>query len=223
MTTLRICFFGDSIVHGTKDPSTLGWPGRACAAGVAEGHDVTMYNLGIRGDTSEGVRARWHDEAERRVSAETSGALVFSFGLNDSLVDSDGNWRVEPNRTRENIAAVLHEAIAWLPTLVIGPAPVDDSRLPPQAPGGTRWVTDNARIRGVGLVMGEVAIAAAIPYLDVFSRLEHDPRWRAALVGSDSVHPPDGYAVIADLVTGWAAWQQLLATAPAFDAARAGR
>jgi lysophospholipase L1-like esterase len=46
MTTLRICFVGDSITTGTGDDDYLGWPGRLCAAERRRGHDISIYNLG---------------------------------------------------------------------------------------------------------------------------------------------------------------------------------
>jgi acyl-CoA thioesterase I len=210
VTTMRICFFGDSIVHGTKDPTTLGWPGRLCAGATAAGHDLTMYNLGVRGDTSRTVRRRWRQEAERRISPELAGRLVFSFGLNDALMDERGHWRVAPKRTIENAAAILRDAVTWLPTLMIGPAPVDDARLPPRGIDGLAWTSSNARIRGVSDVLADVAQTAQVPYLDIFGLLDGDARWKKALADSDSIHPPQGYPLIAELVAGWTPWQRLL-------------
>lgn len=62
MVALRICFGGNSITNGTGDDEYLGWPGRLCAAERARSHDFSHYNLGIRGDTSEMIEARWRDE-----------------------------------------------------------------------------------------------------------------------------------------------------------------
>ncbi|MGH6975830.1 MAG: GDSL-type esterase/lipase family protein, partial [Stellaceae bacterium] len=79
---LRIGFFGDSFVNGFGDPDSLGWVGRVGAAAIARGHDVTIYNAGIRGNTSTDVRDRWRDEAVHRLPAAHPRALVFSFGVN---------------------------------------------------------------------------------------------------------------------------------------------
>lgn len=57
--TIRICFIGDSITLGTGDAAMLGWPGRLGAIAWSQGHQVTVYNLGVRGETSEDeLRAR---------------------------------------------------------------------------------------------------------------------------------------------------------------------
>ena len=208
---VRIAFFGDSIVHGTKDPTTLGWPGRLCAQAAADGHDVTMYNLGVRGDTSTTLRRRWRSEARRRLSAELHGRLVFSFGLNDALMDEAMRWRVQPSQTVANASAILDEASRWLPTLLVGPAPVDDGRLPPQGTDGHTWTSSNPRIRAVSDALAAVAERAGVPYLDLFAALETDAPWSRALAASDSIHPPQGYGRIAEIVAGWAPWQRLLA------------
>ena len=59
MVQIRIGFVGDSITHGTGDETLLGWTYRVGQTEAAKGHDVTVYNLGIRADTSALVEARW--------------------------------------------------------------------------------------------------------------------------------------------------------------------
>src|SRR5262245_46811519 len=79
---MRICFIGDSLVAGTGDPEYLGWAGRISAAARRRGHDVTCYNLGIRGNTSAQILARWRSEAEARFVEGQDCRLIFSFGVN---------------------------------------------------------------------------------------------------------------------------------------------
>ena len=78
MTNTHICFFGDSFVNGTGDPTYLGWSGRVCAAMAHPG--LTYYNLGIRGNTSEQIEARWPAESSLTLSSRlrpSSGFLVW--------------------------------------------------------------------------------------------------------------------------------------------------
>ena len=63
----RVCFLGDSYVAGVGDSAALGWAGRVVAAARAEGHDLTAYNLGVRGETGGDILAR--------APAETAGGL----------------------------------------------------------------------------------------------------------------------------------------------------
>jgi acyl-CoA thioesterase-1 len=81
---MRICFFGESFVNGYGDPDGFGWVGRLCNGAREAGHDLTVYNCGIRGATSDVIHATWLREAEPRLSPVPDAAIVFSYGLNDS-------------------------------------------------------------------------------------------------------------------------------------------
>jgi acyl-CoA thioesterase-1 len=87
MTELRLCFVGDSLTLGTGDDEFLGWPGRVVQRERQAGHDLTMHNLGIRGNTTTQIEARWEAEARARLPETNPAALVFSFGCNDMAMD----------------------------------------------------------------------------------------------------------------------------------------
>jgi len=58
-----VCFIGDSLTQGIGDQRALGWVGRLAQASFA--HDparprnLTVYNLGLRGESSVAIQARW--------------------------------------------------------------------------------------------------------------------------------------------------------------------
>ena len=83
MTQIRIGFVGDSITHGTGDETLLGWTYRVGQAEAAKGHDVTVYNLGIRADTSALVEQRWDIEVNARLKPEMNCGTVWAIGIND--------------------------------------------------------------------------------------------------------------------------------------------
>lgn len=100
------------------------------------------------------------------------------------------------------------------PTLMIGPAPVDDDRPGPQLVAGVQQRIRNDDIRDLDGRLEVTAQGVAVPYLSVFAALEGDAGWRRAMLLGDGVHPSDeGYEVLAGLVDGWSAWQALLAIA----------
>jgi lysophospholipase L1-like esterase len=207
---IRVCFIGDSITNGYGDETMAGWPARVSAAANAAGHDVTAYNLGVRADTSELIRVRWRDEASRRLPDELNGALVISFGIND-CAQLDGVRRVEPARSEANARAVLAEAKAWLPTLFVGPTPIDGARSTPQLLPGHTLEIGNEPIEAMSKTLGAVAAELQVPYLDLFTRLSAEARWRDTMARGDGVHPPTaGYALIGGIVAAWAAWRALL-------------
>ncbi len=209
---LRVCFVGDSIVHGTVDPLGLGWPGRLSLSAARIGRPFTSYNLGVRGDTSEDVRRRWAAEVAYRLIDGIRGAVVFGFGLNDSLADPSGSWRVHPDRLSDNTRDILSRAAGQWPVLVVGPAPVDDSRLPPGLPSrvGPIWSTSNARIAEASARMSAVALELGIPFLALFAELVDLPEWLTTMAESDAVHPSSGYSLISDQFERWPAWLSLL-------------
>jgi len=195
MTQLRICFVGDSLTNGTGDHAFLGWPGRICRREVQAGHDITCYNLGIRAETTEMIRPRWRAECTPRLPDGFPGALVFSFGTNDTAEEA-GQTRVAAGRSVENARAMIAEAMDWKPALWIGPPPVRSF--------------SNARIAALSDAFAAAAADMGVPYLDLFTPLAGDSAWRAAV--GDGVHPPDnGYAIIAEWIAEWDAWRRWFA------------
>lgn len=191
---MRICFIGDSFINGTNDPDCLGWVGRACAQARRRDIDLTVYNLGIRRDTSVDMAARWQAEALARQPAGQPGLLVFSFGVNDSTVDETGRPRVALADSLAHAGAMLAEAARRHPTLMVGPPPIDDDDV-------------NARTRTLSAALASLCGDLGVPFLDIFTPLEHHPVWRREVATYDGAHPGTaGYAVLADLVTAWPDW-----------------
>src|SRR3954468_8388553 len=96
---LRVCFVGDSFVAGTGDPEHRGWVGRLAAATTAAGRVLTLYNLGVRRQTSEEVAARWAGECAARLPPGADCRVVVSVGVNDAT-EENGQRRVAPEQSR---------------------------------------------------------------------------------------------------------------------------
>lgn len=193
----RVCFFGDSFVNGTGDDEALGWVGRLCAAERRAGADLTVYNLGVRRDTSADVLGRWRAEAGLRLPAAVLGRLVFSFGLNDLARDEAGASRIAPARTLANAAEILGEASALWPTLMVGPPPITDD------------AGRNAEIVRLSADLGRLCADAGVPFLDLTAfAVEHLALWRAEAEAGDGIHPnAKSYAALAGVVGRWSAWR----------------
>ena len=70
-----LCFVGSSMTAGYGDPKGLGWVGRVVSRTQHPDLDLTAYNLGVRGDTSADVMARWRTEtAPRWVNRDRASA-----------------------------------------------------------------------------------------------------------------------------------------------------
>ena len=117
MTQIRIGFVGDSITHGTGDETLLGWTYRVGQAEAAKGHDVTVYNLGIRADTSALVEARWDIEVNSRLKADMNCATVWAIGINDSAHEktaSTDGLRVPLDESLDRISRMINTAKSCL-------------------------------------------------------------------------------------------------------------
>jgi len=211
MADLRVCFIGDSYVNGTGDPEALGWRGRAVAAALARGRSLTHYDLGVRGDTSEMVAARWRREAEARLPEGSDGRLVISFGLNDAAFLHGSGLRVPPERSQAVAAAMLEEAAAWKPTLWVGPPPANEQMSPmTPLPGMTVSFSDE-RVAELNGRYAAVAERLAIPYLDLFSTVRGNADYSRSQREGDGLHcGAVGYRMLAERFDAWAAWRKWL-------------
>ncbi len=189
---MRICFFGDSFVNGTGDDSAFGWVGRVVAHARGVGCDVTGYNLGIRRDTSDDIAARWEAEAHPRLQAGVEHRLLFAFGANDGIAVGDST-RVPFERSVANSTAILQRAVAFAPTIVMGPIPVFNAD------------TDR-RGETLARAQGDICRQLAIPFLPVHGFIAKCEPWKAEAQAGDGAHPnARGYAALADFVLQWPA------------------
>jgi acyl-CoA thioesterase I len=196
MVDRRVLFFGDSHVAGVGDPEGKGWVGRVVAESFRLGHPLTAYNLGVRGETSQHVAARWHAEALPRLAPAVEGRVVLSFGANDTNVE-DGTLRVSRERSCAALTAILTGAAdVGLSVLMVGPAPVDDP-------------TQNERIRSLSAAFEEVCGLSGAMFVSVVDPLLASQAWMREVAADDGAHPAaDGYEVLSKLVIagGWADW-----------------
>lgn len=196
MTDRRLLFFGDSLVAGVGDPSGRGWVGRIVAASFGSGLPMTAYNLGVRGDTSLQVAARWRAEAQPRLTPGSDARIVLSFGANDTTIEN-GYIRAEPERSCAVLSGMLQEAATLgLPVFGVGPAPVDDPE-------------QNDRIGSPSDAFAEVCRGLGVPFVSVVEPLLASQVWMQEVTAGDGAHPAnDGYEILAGCVVaaGWIDW-----------------
>jgi len=117
-------FVGSSMTAGYGDPKGLGWVGRVVARTQHPDLDLTAYNLGVRGNTSGDVVARWGAECHPRWKGRTERRLVLNVGTNDVITG------MTMARSRLNLANVLDEATnAGIGVFVVGLTPTLDDDL----------------------------------------------------------------------------------------------
>jgi len=188
---IRICFIGDSLVNGTGDETALGWTGRLCAAANRQSQ-VTYYNLGVRRETSTDILQRWRQECGPRLPSGCDGRLVFSFGVNDTVLES-GIPRVPAEQSHANVRALLGAAGDY-PVLMIGPPPVDDPE-------------QNHRISQLSEAFAAAAARLGIGYIELFRPLAADADYLREIAENDGAHPrSSGYTKIALIVNRSVHW-----------------
>lgn len=205
----RIFCFGDSITLGYNDRAGLGWPGRLCRGLMCGERHVATYNLGVNGDTSRDVAARWHTETTAR-SRDTTGLLLFAFGFNDAAKADGGSVQVDLDSSIATARGLLNEAKLVSEVLWIGPTPLDESVNPMQTEFAS-WDMRNADIANYDQAYAELAHEIDVDYLRLFPEFLHNRRYQAALTAGDRVHPgDDGYAMIAEHIGAWDKWLKKL-------------
>lgn len=214
MTLLRVGFVGDSITNATGDETLLGWTIRLGQAERARGHDVTVYSLGIRADTSELAAARWEAECAARLPAAYNCATVFAVGINDSAheksAENDGP-RVPLERSVDVIAGMIDAAKKLGPSLWVGPTPIVEPFTPLSPFEGVTFSFENAVIERYGAAYAARAAQMDVPYLDLFTPLSNDPSWFELLKTTDGLHPnAAGYEKMTALIGSWDGWRRLL-------------
>jgi lysophospholipase L1-like esterase len=180
----RVLFFGDSMVAGTGDPTGLGWVGRVVAAAFDGGVPLTAYLLGVRGQTSVQIAARWRSEAAPRLDPDCDCRVVFAFGTNDS-----GTAALTPERSVRTLETVLDEAAELgLLAFVVGPAPVGEE-------------ARDDTIAALSAAFASVAASRGVPFVSVIEELRASPVWTQEAAAGDGAHPAaGGYELLAQLV-----------------------
>lgn len=188
-----LCFVGDSYVNGFGDPKALGWVSRVVARTPHEGVELATYNLGIRGDSSSDVLARWRAETALRWKSVdvNERRLVIGFGTNDI------QQGLTTARSRLNLANILDDASTnGIAAFVVGPPPTSDPEF-------------NAKLEQLVDAHADVCARRGVTYVDCFRPLLGHDQWQSDLAASDGIHPGQaGYGLMAWLVlhAGWQDW-----------------
>jgi lysophospholipase L1-like esterase len=106
--------FGDSIVHGSWDPEGGGWGQRLrrqLEERSSDDHLFVVYNLGICGDTSAQLLARFSSEAQCRLRRADRTIVLFGIGVNDAKFNTEtGAHRVTIEAYRQNVSTLIEQA-----------------------------------------------------------------------------------------------------------------
>ncbi len=84
----QIFVFGNSIVQGCYDDKFGGWVERLKVFYMKYDENTIIYNLGVRGDTTNELIERFEFEIKQRRDIEEEIIIVISIGINDSYLSN---------------------------------------------------------------------------------------------------------------------------------------
>jgi len=155
-----------------------------------------VYNLGVSGDSSDDVLARFEHEAQAR-SKEEELAFVIAVGVNDARTKAGINYS-ETTRYKNNLEQILQLAKQHSDKILfVGLTSCVEERSNPVSWGDTGYTND--RIKAFDDTLREFCEENHVPMVEVFepfSKIEAETE-----LLPDGLHPNDkGHKLIADLV-----------------------
>ena len=191
-------FFGDSITYGEYDGVFGGWVDilkRYALQKFHEGNgdELILFNLGIGGETTDGLLKRMPVELEARNSAD--GNLIFiSYGAND-LAKKDGVQVVEAEKFKNNIITAVHHAQRFSKDIyLVSILPV--SKNIDGVVVGSGKLRTNEEVIVYNDILKSIAADYSLGYIDFHAALLED---KEVLLSADGVHPNEkGYGMRAE-------------------------
>ena len=112
---LNILCFGDSITQGEGDALNGGWADRIKRDyfkqfELANHQEVHLYNLGIGGETTDGLKRRFETEYRARAMKNANNVVLFQYGINDIVIHKRKNI-VPPDYFVRNLTHCIDFAV----------------------------------------------------------------------------------------------------------------
>ncbi|WP_126651426.1 SGNH/GDSL hydrolase family protein [Chryseobacterium aureum] len=192
-------FFGDSITYGEYDGVFGGWVDilkRYALQKFHEGNgdELILFNLGIGGETTEGLLKRMPHELNARNSAD--GNIVFiSYGANDLAV-KDGVQMVDPEKFRNNIKEAVDHASRFSHEIyLVSILPFSQKIDGVVVSSGKKRVNEDVVV--YNQILKDLATENGLMYIDFYSAFLDD---KEILLSADGVHPNEkGYGMMAEV------------------------
>lgn len=192
-------FFGDSITYGEYDGVFGGWVDILKRYALQQFHEgngdeLILFNLGIGGETTEGLLKRMPHELSARNSAD--GNIVFlSYGAND-LAIKDNKQAVGHEKFKNNMIAAVKEAKKFSTDIYL-------VSILPFAQKVDGVVVSSGKLRTnkevivYNRILKDIASDHGLGYIDFYTAFIEDKEF---LLSADGVHPNEkGYGIMAEI------------------------
>ncbi|MGI9580031.1 SGNH/GDSL hydrolase family protein [Chryseobacterium sp. RRHN12] len=192
-------FFGDSITYGEYDGIFGGWVDilkRYALQKFHEGNgdELILFNLGIGGETTEGLLKRIPHELEARNSAD--GNIIFlSYGANDLAVKG-GIQVVAREKFKKNITTAVNHARQFSNEIyLVSILPFSEKVNGVVVSSGK--LRTNEEVIVYNQILKDIAAEHSLGYIDFYSAFLAD---KEVLLSADGVHPNEkGYGMMAEV------------------------
>jgi len=163
----RICIFGDSITHGHNDEDTGGWADllkRFFWSKENRHMDVSVYPLGISGNTTEDILQRFDVETKAREPE----VIILYIGINDTVFTKSGGVEVGEETFRANFKALVEKAKQYTQSIVaLGLNDVIDEMLQPFPWSSTGKCYSKDRVILFDKIIHDVCNEEEVSYIDM--------------------------------------------------------
>jgi len=180
----RIICFGDSITRGENDSEKGGWVDRLKAHCMklflkTRKDEICVFNMGIGGETTEGLVKRFVSEFDTRLLKDGSNIVTLAYGANDIAL-LNGKNTVSLEKFHDNLNSCIEHALKQNATVyLINILPVleDDNNIK------KRSLKDILKYNDILL---SIAQKQNIHFIDVHSKFDLT---KEDLLTYDGVHP----------------------------------
>ncbi|PIF46407.1 lysophospholipase L1-like esterase [Chryseobacterium sp. 52] len=190
-------FFGDSITYGEYDGVFGGWVDILKRYALQQFHEgsneLILFNLGIGGETTEGLLKRMPYEMAARNSPDRN-IIFIGYGANDLVVKS-GNQLISPVQFRENIKTAVQQAQQYSSDIyLVSILPFSQKVDGVETPAGK--LRTNAEALIYNQILKDTAAENSLHYIDFHAAIVDD---KEILLSEDGVHPNEkGYGIMAE-------------------------
>lgn len=195
-----ICF-GDSITRGESDAVYGGWADRIKTRLIKQFLEtdqdrVSVFNMGISGETTDGLMQRFQPECVTRLSADNNNTVLFGYGAND-LACQEGEHLVVIGSYIHNLSRCIGFALEKGAAVVLINVTPIAAHLD-GIPNINKRIRDDVTINRYNKALLDLSVKYNVTLIDVYTPFNAD---KEAYLTADGLHPNSaGHALLYEVI-----------------------